>query len=495
MSSSVRTYGNWRKPALPGIGRLGLAGTVTLMGGLAVVILAMMISTALALVAVVLIAIPLVPLTMRDRHGRNGLQWVGTRWAWFTGVLQGTHLYRCGPLGRLPTAAYAPPGLLAGAVISEENDAYGRPFALVQLPTAEHYSVVLACNADGASLVDADQVDTWVAHWGQWLATLAYEPGLVGVSVTIETAPDTGERLRNEVIDNLVEDAPDLALGVLADIVDHYSVGSAEITTRVVLTYSGAADGVRSRRGPRETAEEIGNRLPGIARRLSMTGAGPAVPMTRDDLTRAVRAAYDPQAVMELDEAHSLGVADLDWHEAGPVATQEAWDHYRHDSGCSITWTMTQAPRGEVFSTVLAPLAQPHPDLARKRLTLVYRPHDAGSAARLVERDRKDALFKAQQTSIVQARDSVDLQSTAQAAREEAMGAGLVRFGMFLTATVLDPGDLKLAAATVENLAAAGRITLRRVYGAQAAAFAAALPVGLVMTKHLRTPQPIRDAM
>ena len=38
---------------------------------------------------------------------------------------------------------------------------------------------------------------------------------------------------------------------------------------------------------------------------------------------------------------------------------------------------MTQAPRGLVQSGVLARLLAPHRDIARKRVTLLYRPIDA----------------------------------------------------------------------------------------------------------------------
>src|SRR2546426_183805 len=84
-------------------------------------------------------------------------------------------------------------GLAASSRLHEAHDAYGRPFALLTVPATNHHTVVLTCNADGASLVDREQIDTWVAYWGQWLAALGMEPGLVSASVTVEAAPDTGE--------------------------------------------------------------------------------------------------------------------------------------------------------------------------------------------------------------------------------------------------------------------------------------------------------------
>ncbi|GAA4978936.1 hypothetical protein GCM10023205_54130 [Yinghuangia aomiensis] len=305
------------------------------------------------------------------------------------------------------------------------SDAYGAPFALISNPTTAQHSVVLSCSAD-ASLVDPVQVDTWVAYWGQWLAGLAYEPGLVSASVSIESAPDTGERLRKEVLGNIDPSAPDLARAVLNQVMYDYPLGSAEITSRVVLTYAEREYGARG--GVADMAAEIGTRLPGLAGGLGMTGAGPAEPMTAGELAEMVRVVYDPEVGVLVDQAHDGADFALRWDEAGAIAAQEGWDHYRHDGAFSITWSMTDAPRGKVFSTVLSRMVALQPDIVRKRVTLLYRPHSPSESARLVERDHKDALFRARQARIAQARDSVDLRAADQSAREEATGAGLVRF-------------------------------------------------------------------
>jgi len=44
-------------------------------------------------------------------------------------------------------------------------------------------------------------------------------------------------------------------------------------------------------------------------------------------------------------------------------------------------------------------------------------------------------------------------------------------------------------------MASASRITLRPAYGCQASAFAATLPLGLVLPSHLRVPQAIREML
>ncbi|MEJ8662306.1 SCO6880 family protein [Streptomyces sp. MS1.AVA.4] len=493
--AAQRTYGNWRRPRTAGLGQLGLAPTLLMLGGLCVVVLAMLASIMLAVALAGLLVLVLAPLTVRDRHGRTLLARMSTRLAWRRSVSTGSNLYRSGPLGRTGHGTCTLPGVAASSVLSEAQDSYGRPFALLTYPHSNHHVITLTCDADGAALVDQSQIDVWVAYWGQWLAGLATEPGLVGVSVTVETAPDSGLRLQHEVHSNLASDAPDLARTMLEQVLDEYPAGSAQISTRVALTYSGAARPGHPRRTVDDMAVDLGNRLPGLTSALSMTGAGAARPMTAVELAEAVRVAYDPAVATLVEEARGAGGSGLTWQDAGPQGAEERWDSYRHDSAWSVTWAMSEAPRGEVLSSVLTSMLVPHPDVARKRITLLYRPHDPASAARIVERDRRDARFRATQTAQGRARDDQALQAAEQSAQEEASGAGVVRFALLATATVATADDLPRAMAATDNLSAPARIALRPVTGSQASAFAACLPIGLVLPLHLTVPASIRDNM
>ena len=106
------------------------------------------------------------------------------------------------------------------------------------MPTTRHYTVVFGTEPDGASLVDQAQIDVWVAHWGEWLASLADEPGLVAASVTVETAPDSGARLQREVLSRIDPAAPQLAQDMLREVVATYPAGSATVKAYVALTFS-----------------------------------------------------------------------------------------------------------------------------------------------------------------------------------------------------------------------------------------------------------------
>jgi hypothetical protein len=487
------TYGNWRRPQSSGLGSLSMGTTMILFGGLVLVVLATLVNRLLAVGLFALLVLVMVPMVVRDRHGRTMLTRIGANLGWRQAASTGSNLYRSGPLGRTGHGTCTLPGLAAASELSEAHDAYGRPWAMLSYPSTNHHVAVLTCDADGASLVDPDQVDQWVAHWGLWLASLGNEPGLIGASVTVETAPDTGIRLAQEIRENLVDDAPALAKAMYADVLEQYPAGSARISTRVALTYSGAARAGHDKRDTEEMAVLIGHRLPGLANALAMTGAGPARPMTAVELAEAVRVAYDPSVAPLIEEAQNSGGSGLTWQDAGPIAADEAKHQYSHDGAYSVTWCMSDAPRGAVQSSVLTGLVAPSPDIARKRVTLLYRPHDPASATRVVQSDKAHAEFRAGQQKRGRARDDAAVRAARQSEEEEASGAGVVRFSLLATATVARREDLPRAEAAMDNLSGPARIALRKVTSSQAAAFAAALPIGLVLPAHLLMPGSVRD--
>ncbi|GAA1865045.1 SCO6880 family protein [Myceligenerans crystallogenes] len=490
-----RTYGNWRRPTSAGLFGLGTFGTYGLMIGLVVVVFTVMIAN-LVTAAVVFGVLVLAGATLviRDVHGKNALSRMGARAGWFRARSAGLHLYRSGPLGRALWGTYQLPGILAPTRLSEHTDSYGRPFALLYTPAVGTYSVVIGAEPDGASLVDQDQIDSWVADWGHWLASLGNEIGVEATAVTVETAPDTGTRLRREVEANIDDDAPEFARAMLREAAASYPVGSSTVRAYVSVTFSATPRAGARRRDPDEMGRDLASRLPGLTASLQEAGAGATHPLSAQEVCEVVRIAYDPAVAPLIDEAHAAGEwPEISWTDVGPSATEASWDSYRHDSARSVTWAMSAAPSGVVQSGVLARLLAPHHDIARKRVTLLYKPIDAARAAAMVEADLRAAEFRQTATRKPAARDTAAVRAAASTAAEEASGAGLVNFGMLVTATVLDPAKEADARAAVDNLSAIARLRIRPVYGAQDSAFAAALPLGLVLSKHLSLPAEVRE--
>jgi hypothetical protein len=447
-----------------------------------------------ALVVMLLLAGFLGVVLLRDRHGRTLLDRALNRATWMSARSKGAHIYRSGPLGRVPWGTNQLPGLAAPIRLSEYRDSYGRPFALLHSPAALTYSVVIATEPDGASLVDAEQIDSWVANYGAWLAMLGNEPQLQGASVTIETAPDTGSRLRREISTNTDPDAPAFARALLADVMEAYPSGSSTVRAYVTVTYGATRTG--KKRTEEEMGREIAARLPGLTSALELTGTRAARPVAAADLCELVRTAFDPDTQQLFDQAHADGEpVTITWTEVGPSATQQSWTGYRHDAAYSKSWVMTAAPRGTVTASVLTRLLEPHADMLRKRVTLLYEPIDPARAAGLVEADRRNAEFRVSSSQRPSARDMLDMRQASQTATEEAAGAGLVNFAMVVTATASDDVDTAELEATVDGLSASSRIQLRPAYGSQDVAFLTSLPLGIIPSKHVRVPTELRDKL
>ncbi len=518
-TTEPRTYGNWRKPSTPGLPGLGLLGTVAALGGVVLVVLVQMLAGLLpALVVLLAVAAAVLPLLYRNRSGRNGWQAAAARVLWLRGRRARQHLYRSGLVAPAACGGTTLPGLLAPSVLYEAVDAYGAPFALLHVPATRHYSVVLRCDPEGSALVDPETSDTWVARWGRWLAELPREPHLEAASATVETAPDPGSRLAREVQQLLTDSAPELARGMLTEVADTYALGSPQVTGRVSLTFTATrrvtedselfagrttgttgGGGKAARRSrvltPAEMAAQVGSRLPALLRELASTGAGGVRALTAAELAQTVRVAYDPAAGPVLDALHAHGQdPQVDWAGAGPAGQVEGWGSLRHDTGTSVTWQMTEAPRGAVQSQVLRAILEPCDELTRKRVTLLYRPHDPASAARIADADVRTALGKAtMRKGETRAHESQDLTAARQTATEEAAGAGLTRFALLVTATVTDPAALAHATDLIDQAGGASRLRLRRVYAGQSASFAAALGVGLVLPAHVAVPAVLRQ--
>ena len=491
------SYGNWRVPRSAGLGDLGAIGTGIVMAGLLLGIISFAIWGLFAGLGVLAVAGLLVLLlTVKDKHGQSVVDRFATRMNFRLARSSGANLYRSGPLGVTEWGMYQLPGLAAKSRLYEFNDSYNRPFAMLHVPTTSHFTVIFSTEPDGASLVDPEQVDAWVANWGGWLAGLGDEAGLEAAAVTVETAPDSGYRLRNEVEMNIDENAPEAAKAILREVIRTYPEGSATVRAWVSLTFNASLRAGSRKREPEDVARDIASRIPGLGARLQSTGAGIARPMSGQELCEVVRIAYDPPAALIIDEAHAAGSpVALTWGEVGPTATQANWDEYRHDSAFSVSWTMTGAPRGSVNSSVLSRLLAPHGDVDRKRVSLLYRPMDSARAAAVVERDQNNANVRITSGNRPSARALVDARSAAQTAQEEAQGAGLVNFGMVVTATVTDAARLPDAVAAIEQTSGTARVLLRRAYGSQDTAFAASLPLGLVLPKHILLPSEIREAL
>jgi hypothetical protein len=214
------------------------------------------------------------------------------------------------------------------------------------------------------------------------------------------------------------------------------------------------------------------------------------------------RVAFDPSVAGDVEDAQlaaASGEGDgtgLRWSEAGPIYHEVLDDSYRHDTAISRSWQMKSPPRGAFFAETLQRLLEPHKDIERKRVTLLYRPETPEASAMAAEADVKKARFKATQSRRAKAIDDVELRAAEKTAEQEAMGSPLVRVGLIISISSFDEAALRRASRAVRGgLAAQARIALRLPLGSQDTAFLTGLPLGLV-PQHLArvSRRPKKDA-
>jgi len=490
------TYGNWQLPKSPGLMGLDLMGSSVLIAAVLVTIFAIMLGGILAGVAIAAASMPIIALLVVKNPAtqQNGMQRLFIRLAWWQTRSAGNNHYRSGPLGKARWGTHQLPGLLANTKLNEYLDGWNRPYALLELPTRGHFSIVFQVEPEGSSLVDEPQQDVWVDRFGHVLSNLADEPGLVACMVTIETAPDTGTRLQDHVGARIDPDAPALARQVLRELAQGAG-GGAEVKAWVAMTFDSSLQGKRM--SVDEFADELRPRLRGLGERFHGSGVGGSRALSAQELCELTRAAYDPAAAVLIERNKLDGiVTPLLWSDVGPAGHDATWDAYRHDGAVSVTWSMTRAPLGEVHSNILKKLLEPHRSVQRKRVSIVYRLMDTGAAARTVEADKRNATWNARNSKNPSEVVKAAVEKASKTAQEQTRGASVTDFSLLVTATVLgdDLEAQRHAEATIENLGASARIALRRVYGSQDSAFVANLPLGVVLPEYLRVPRQVRQA-
>ena len=510
--SGPRTYGNWRRARGFGIGSLSSTQTYILFGAIVMPLAASYSSLRAGLL--VAPGSVLVLGAMLVRIGGSSLtDVVGRRVRFSRARSAGWTELSGGLLTDHPRGEDLPGPMAPMVPLSTEDGRGGRQGLLWDRRTGR-LTVVIRVSPVGLDLADRAQADAWVAAFGGFLADLGYQPMVRHVAITVDTAPSGGTTLRDYVAGRLDPAAPAAARAVMGELVDATPATSADVDTRVSVTFDPA------RANPRPTdlvsaVAEVTRWLPGLEASLAATGVAVLGRASVEWLIGRLRVAYDPASrgdvARVLDQypanppRHAVqhaapgyagpgyaspgGAQGADelllWRDAGPLRASETWDRWWHDSGVSVSWALSEAPRQAVLSRVLIPLLAP--GAFPRRVTLFYQPYPAEAAAAEVEREISNnavrSAFARRTRRDETQRDRDDQARALQAAREEAEGAGVGTFTFYLTTTIAadtaDDALLGAAAADVEQRAGQSKLRLRRLRGAQAAGFAAALGFGI----------------
>lgn len=486
-------FGQLIEPKLPGIGRLGAGASVFLICAAGVLMFLCIVNLWLAVGWFVFSIVVVIPAAFPTKEGYGRYEHWMRRHRHKVAMKDGRALTRQGVVGAVPDGACRLPGVAAPTRLETHHDVHGREFGLVVWEKSDLYSVVLQTSPEGFSGLDKETKDGMVAHWAAWLGRLNTIEEIVGAAVVVETVPDSGQRLARTLDrGRAAEDGvPEFSRQVVEEIRDTYRVGSPELACWVTLTLSGRADAEDPTRSPREMAEQIGDLLPSWTSGLDMTGAGVGSrPCTAQQIADQTRVAFDPSVAELVEEVQLSGQGTgITWAESGPVFATNLRDTYVHETALSRTWQMRKAPSGSFFAETLRSLLQPHRDVVRKRVTLLYRPESPATSAAAAEHEITKANLKATSGRRAKAAASLQLKQAQKTAEQEALGSPLIRVSMLVTVTAFDGDELRRASRAVRSsLSGQARIELRLPRGSQDLAFLTGLPLGLVPQVHVRPP-------
>lgn len=497
-ASAQRTYGGFTAVGRKGFFGLSLwAFFGVLLAILPILVLWVVAGVKWGLLASAILALLVIPLVVPKRDGRSLYSRCFGRLADLVGELAGNRDLVNGPGGNAPDGSFRPPGLAADSSISTQVDVYGHEYAMISYPRVHHHVVVFECYPTGNALVDQGAIDRSVAHWGAWLAHLGTETRIVAASVTVETATDTGLRLRRAVTSRLSQIAPRFSRAVVGSILETFNAAAPAINTKIAVTLSGRAQGRDEQIvDQEEIVAEMSTIVPTLRDGLRLTGAGSTVrSSTEGDLVDYLRVAYDPASGPDVEQLRGMGQGTgLRWEEAGPAVARPARDYYMHDGVVSTSWTMAEGPRSIIYDSALSNLLRPEARVLRKRVTVLYRPEPAERTAVIVDQMENNASF-ASSLGRQRSRNSIAQAAAHQMSSEEAQGAGLVRQGLVVTCTVPSVDELRMARQVVTTQAASTRMKIRPATGSQDVAFQGSLPIGLSLPHHSLIPVDIKDAL
>ncbi|MFX4293620.1 SCO6880 family protein [Streptomyces bohaiensis] len=499
MAETPRAYGGWQTEKSAWFGEL--SGTGFTLVATAVLTASIPLYTGTA--AAALVCLPLAALLIGAAYGRvYGLtadQWAVLAFRHHLAVARRQNVFLSGVFaptkrstGERPMDL---PGALARLRILPAPDGRAGKIGVVHNPATNTYTGIMQVSHGGLALVDTELRNRRVDAWGGVLRAMCVEGGpIVRVAVHQRCMPDDGAALDTWTAQHIAPDAPPAAVAALTELMAGAGPSATTRETYVAITIAASRvrQDVRGAGGGQVGAAAVLVREMASTEEL-LAGAGLMVTnrLAPREVAGVIRSAYDPEEHV-VAASRRAAAALTDWtggqpgvppELAGPAAAEAGWGSYRHDGAVSVTYHVTDLPRLDVLATVLQPLMRPRAT-ARRCMTLTYEPLPPRRAKKELSRERTKRSSARTLRAKTGRVSSVDEEREDQRAVEQdvarADGQGVARMTMLCAVTVTDPAELDRACSDLQADGAKAALTLRRAWGAQDDAFAAAaLPLAL----------------
>jgi Putative type VII ESX secretion system translocon, EccE len=355
-----------------------------------------------------------------------------------------------------------------------------RPIGALSERGGRRLTAVLACRVVSFSLLDPEAQERRLARWGLVLAGAA-STAVRRVQWIERTAPAQGDELARWLHAERDPAVPLRGTPMIESYLELIDT-TARVTQEHEILMAVQVDARRVRdRGRDAVSRALVEETERIAQGLEAAEVTVVGALGPEQLARALRTAFDPYAraelaALETADPERVGLAE---HNAWPLGTREAWDHYQSDGALHASYWIGGWPRVDVSPMFMDALLGRSSTV--RTVAVTFEPIPTERSTREVEaavtRDRADRELRHRFGQSETARQRQAEDATARRETELAAGHAEVRFAGFVTVSGRDRDDLRRASSEVLEHAARARLELHRMYGQQADAFVFTLPL------------------
>ncbi len=405
--------------------------------------------------------------------GKTGEQWAPTITKWTASIVRGRRKVSSGVLlegaessGECAMPEMPIPGELSAlCLLSTRLEGGGGEIGVIHDPRNRTLSAVLRVFSDGFPLRETEEKNQRVESWSLFLAGAAREgTALRRVQWVKRSFPDQGEAIRSYFDSNARLEMDDPASRSYDELLLSGEVNESRHETYVVVSVKDEPAKARSNSKERNftnLVREVSSTVNQVKSCDLRVGAILTVPEIR-------------QALCDSFAVSRQGSPS--W----PFACREEWDSFVSDGLHSATFWVSEWPRVEVGPDFLVPLLlKPGVRMAMSVVMEPLSPLKASKQAESAKVSRMaDNELRRRGGFVSTARRSREDEVLARRERELADGHGQYRFSGYVTVSAGSPEELEDSCARVLQASAQSYLTLRRLYGEQASAFAWTLPLG-----------------
>jgi hypothetical protein len=382
------------------------------------------------------------------------------------------------------------PPFLAGIHLLEAPGDWGRlaGAGVVHDTCNGAMSAVVRVRGQGFALAPRDEQVRLLAGWGDVLAAFATERGAVArLSWTDFTTP-TGMR------DHLawLASQPTTA----SDAFDSYrelleGTGALSAGHDVLVTVTVARERLTGARSRADVDERLlaalGKAVDTLVRGLRTASLLADDPLTAGELAAVLRGRLDPSRMRKASTgslAERLGLVQPP--NAGPMAVDIEWSRLRTDGAWHRTYWIAEWPRLTQHPDWMEPVLA-FVGTGSRTLTVLFEPVAPSASRRRIDRESikldTDATSRAERGRRVDAGHRRLQAAVAEREAELVAGYAEVTYAGLVTVTADDEAALRAACDECEQVAREHGLELRPLDGRHDLAYAAALPLGLGLSR------------